>query len=242
MSVKKYCYCENNCKYETMSKEEILAAIAQAVATGKIGECDTGFITTIKTINNKALKFFVGEQSEYNALTEEQKSNLFAIITNDTTKEGIENAIRELSERADTLEAWKTSVMGGDTVVPKATHAMSATSVNVEKSTVTTDAKGNFSFDFEVGCFYLIEMQFNGYANYVYATPYVLGDFVYIDTSLSHTTMDGVGLVGIKSNWDIIGTGTFYHYIYKINYGTGSTSQVTRGATLTITKVKIAEV
>ena len=33
MSVKKYCYCENNCKYETMSKEEILAAIAQAVAT-----------------------------------------------------------------------------------------------------------------------------------------------------------------------------------------------------------------
>jgi len=80
MSVKKYCYCENNCKYETLDKEEILAAIAQAVESGTVGECDTGFITTIKTINGQPLKFFVGTQAEYAALSDEQKQNLFAII------------------------------------------------------------------------------------------------------------------------------------------------------------------
>lgn len=115
MSVKKYCYCENNCKYETMSKEEILAAIAQAVETGKIGECDTGFITTVKTINGLPLKFFVGAQSDYEVLTAEQKSNLFAIITNDTTKEGILNAIKELQD-----------IMDGVSAVPKANYSEQA--------------------------------------------------------------------------------------------------------------------
>lgn len=95
---KVYVLCDNNCKYEGMTREQILAAIANAVATGSIGECDTGFVSTIKTINGYGLKFFIGEQHEYDALTEEQKQNLFAIITNDTTKEGLLNAIEQLNE------------------------------------------------------------------------------------------------------------------------------------------------
>ena len=104
MSVKKYCYCENNCKFETMDKEEILAAIAQAVETGEVGECDTGFITTVKTINGTPLKFFVGAQSEYEALSETQKQNLFAIISNDTTKEGLEATLNTLIADLDSIE------------------------------------------------------------------------------------------------------------------------------------------
>ena len=110
-----------------MSKEEILAAIAQAVETGTIGECDTGFVTTIKTINNKGLKFFVGEQSDYDALTEEQKSNLFAIITNDTSLNGIKDAIETLKTRVEDLEnnvqALETRLGNGEIVVGKAAHA-----------------------------------------------------------------------------------------------------------------------
>jgi hypothetical protein len=111
MSVKKYCYCENNCKYETLDKEEILTAIAQAVATGKIGDCDTGFITTLKTINGLPLRFFIGEQSEYAALSADDKKNLFALITNDTTKEGLLKSISEmqtdLKELTDGLRSGK---------------------------------------------------------------------------------------------------------------------------------------
>lgn len=93
-----YVICDQNCKFESMTKEQILAAIAQAVETGEIKDVDTGFVQTIKTINGHPLKFFVGEQSAYDALTEEDKKDLFAIITNDTTAAGILDAIAELDE------------------------------------------------------------------------------------------------------------------------------------------------
>lgn len=105
MSEKKYyCYCESDCRYETMTREQILTAIMQAVNEGTISNIDAGFVQTIKTINGAALKFFVGEQSEYEALSEEEKQGLFAIITNDTTKEGIEQCLDSLAKRVGDLE------------------------------------------------------------------------------------------------------------------------------------------
>lgn len=93
-----YVICGNNCKYEGMTKEQILTAIMQAVNEGTISNIDTGFITTVKTINDKPLKFFVGTQAEYDALTNEQRENLFAIITNDTAKQGLAEALTQLSQ------------------------------------------------------------------------------------------------------------------------------------------------
>ena len=93
---KVYVICDQNCKYESMTKEQIITAILQAVESGTIGNIDAGFVQTIKTINGHALKFFVGEQSEYDALNEVDKADLFAIITNDTTREGLLNAITTL--------------------------------------------------------------------------------------------------------------------------------------------------
>lgn len=92
-----YVICDQNCKFEGMTKEQILTAIAQAVESGEITDVDAGFVTTLKTINGQPLKFFVGEQSEYETLTAEDKENLFAIITNDTTKEGLLNSIAQLT-------------------------------------------------------------------------------------------------------------------------------------------------
>lgn len=87
-----------------MTKEQILAAIVQAVNEGTIGNIDTGFITTVKTINGTPLSFFVGSQAEYNELSDEQRENLFAIITNDTTKEALFAAIAEASQKAADCE------------------------------------------------------------------------------------------------------------------------------------------
>lgn len=93
---KVYVICDQNCKFESMTKEQILAAILQAVNEGTIGDIDAGFITTIKTINGQSLKFFIGEQSAYDALSDKEKENLFPIITNDDTISGINEAIEEL--------------------------------------------------------------------------------------------------------------------------------------------------
>lgn len=98
-----YVICDQNCKFEGMTKEQILAAIEQAVNGGTIGDVDTGFVRTVKTINGAPLRFFVGLQSEYDALPNEDKENLFAIITNDTTKEGITDYFEELSGELDSL-------------------------------------------------------------------------------------------------------------------------------------------
>lgn len=95
---KVYVLCDANCKWEGMTKEQILTAITQAVNEGTISNIDTGFVQTIKTVNGHALKFFVGEESEYATLTEADKQDLFAIITNDTAKEGLLNAISALEQ------------------------------------------------------------------------------------------------------------------------------------------------
>lgn len=114
-----YVICDQNCKFEGMTKEQILTAIAQAVESGEIKDVDAGFITTIKTINNIPLKFFVGEQAAFDALSDEEKNNLFAIITNDTTKEGLEEAIKVINE---TIK----NIFDGKLTVPKAEDATNA--------------------------------------------------------------------------------------------------------------------
>ena len=121
-----YVICDQNCKFESMTKEQILTAIAQAVETGEIKDVDTGFVTTIKTISGTPLRFFVGEQSEYDALTEEDKKNLFAIISNDTTKEGILAYLAELDNAIKDTNANLTAEIAAEKEARKAAVATEA--------------------------------------------------------------------------------------------------------------------
>lgn len=121
---KVYVICDQNCKWEGLTKEQILTAIAQAVEDGKITDVDTGFVRTIRTINDQPLRFFVGSQAEYNGLTDAEKHGLFAVITDDVTKDGIEAAINELNEartaheeriaaNEENIRAQRDSLIGG---------------------------------------------------------------------------------------------------------------------------------
>lgn len=105
---KYYCICEDNCKFETMSKEQILAAITQAVENGKVHNVDTGFITKVKEMNGgRYVTFWVGTQAEYNAL-EERATNCMYIITDETSAQDLEAALAKLdnfNERLLTLES-----------------------------------------------------------------------------------------------------------------------------------------
>lgn len=94
---KYYCFCGSNCKYETMTKEQILTAIAQAVSTGSVGDCDTGFITKVKEKNGgKAVSFWVGTQYQYNALAEKDENCMY-IITDDTSAADLKNTVEQMA-------------------------------------------------------------------------------------------------------------------------------------------------
>ena len=97
---KYYCICEDNCKFETMTKEQILAAIAQAMETGSVGNCDTGFITKVKEQNGgSCVTFWVGTQAQYNAI-ETKEQNCMYIITDDTTAADILKACKTATDEA----------------------------------------------------------------------------------------------------------------------------------------------
>jgi hypothetical protein len=88
-----------------MTKEQILAAIEQAVSTGEIKDVDTGFVTKIKEQNaNAALSFWVGTSAQYNAIAEKVE-NCFYIITDETAEEDINKAIEQIQTNIESLES-----------------------------------------------------------------------------------------------------------------------------------------
>lgn len=54
------------------------------------------FAMGVRTVNDSVLRFFVGSQEDYNNLTDEQKKDLFAIITDDNTKKEIFDYVDEV--------------------------------------------------------------------------------------------------------------------------------------------------
>lgn len=102
--------------YESMTKEEILAAITQAVETHTISDVDTGFVTTVKEQNaNQALKFWVGTSAQYNAIAIKDP-NCFYILTDDVELEDLEQQIAQLSESVDLIAGLRNKVILNTTV------------------------------------------------------------------------------------------------------------------------------
>lgn len=102
---KYYCYCDSNCKFETMTKEQILAAIANAISTGSVGDCDTGFVTKIKETNSGSyVTFWVGTQAQYNAIATKEQNCMY-IITDDTQGADIAKALAAATQAANEAAA-----------------------------------------------------------------------------------------------------------------------------------------
>lgn len=95
---KVYVICDSNCKYEGMTREQILSAIAQAVNDGEISNIDAGFITKIKELNSgENFSIWVGTQAEYNTLTTIDKKCLY-IITDDSEIANIKRDVAAILE------------------------------------------------------------------------------------------------------------------------------------------------
>lgn len=120
---KTYVICDDGCKFEAMTKEEILAAIAEA--TGKtLLDVDGAFITMIKEQNaGNAVKVWVGTQDEYNALQDKDPNTLY--FYGDTEYE-------DLAENVAGL-------MDGTIAAKKAEHASSASTTPLAQKAICAD-------------------------------------------------------------------------------------------------------
>lgn len=97
---KYYVICEDNCKFESMTKEEIFDAIADATGSTPT-PVDEAFITKIKEQNaNKNTKVWTGTQAQFNALEETDDNTIYFVDTNVVkSTHMLENLIANNSER-----------------------------------------------------------------------------------------------------------------------------------------------
>ena len=98
-----YVICADGCKFEGMTKEQILAAIAEATGA-TVTNIDSAFITKIKELNKgETLRFWKGTTAEYNALPQKYDDCQY-IKTDDTTFKDIEDQIKNFG---DEIESWQ---------------------------------------------------------------------------------------------------------------------------------------
>lgn len=162
--------------FESLTKEEILAAIVEAVETHEITDVDTGFITTIKEMNSgRGLKFWLGTTAQYNALPVKDDET-FYILTDDSELNDIDAAIQSLNDRLDATIGLKGQILfdgileygSGYSIALTGTHRLDEYSVvkvafaagganeiicnvKVNESTVQITGVGNYPISSENG-------------------------------------------------------------------------------------------
>ena len=66
---KYYVICDDDCRYEGMTREQIIAAIEQALEQGFVSDPDEAVISKVREIrSNGAVQLWVGDEAEFNAL------------------------------------------------------------------------------------------------------------------------------------------------------------------------------
>lgn len=97
-----YAFDDNNCKFETMTKEQIIATIRGAMQTGLIID-EGGIYSSVDEINkNTNIKFWLGTKAEYNAVTE-YADNVLYLISDEETQEEIQTQIQQLAEKNSSI-------------------------------------------------------------------------------------------------------------------------------------------
>ncbi len=99
---KYYVICQSNCKYEGMTKEQTIAAIAEATGATPTN-IDDAFITKIKDQNKGGvIKVWRGTVAEYNAITKKDGDTVY-IKTDDSRDADVDAAIKALGADLETL-------------------------------------------------------------------------------------------------------------------------------------------
>lgn len=101
-----YVLCDDNCKFPGMTREQVLAAIAEATGN-TVENVDDAFITKVREVNsNGNLRFWVGTTAEYNAIVAAGKveKGCFYILTDDTFGDDVSTAIIQMQQTVTAAE------------------------------------------------------------------------------------------------------------------------------------------
>lgn len=114
-----YAYCGANCKHKVLSAAQQIDLIQEMLANGGKVPTEITLVTPVNEIidqnTGKGLKLFIGTKTEYEEWSG-NKSNVFAIITDDKTKE-------EILSRLDKLDNSMNGILAGTIVVPKSNES-----------------------------------------------------------------------------------------------------------------------
>lgn len=107
-----YVVSDDDCRFEALSREQIIAAIAEATGNTPTG-VDDAFITKIKEQNkNGNLMFWVGTEAQYNALATKDTNTLYIVSGGSETD--------YLQSEIESLQADVTAMKGGTVLAGKA--------------------------------------------------------------------------------------------------------------------------
>ena len=127
--MKYYCYCDNDCKYPTMTAEQILTAIQQAIENGAITDPDETIISKLVEINaSNTVQVWIGTEAQFNALSGISRitkcvirignDGVLYLCTDDTTLEDIDAATAEtiggIKAKAQTTESLECAIGSND--------------------------------------------------------------------------------------------------------------------------------
>lgn len=105
-----YVICDDNCRFEGMTKEQIYEAIAEATGTTPT-PVDEAFITKIKEQNAQhSLKVWKGTEAQYNALSTKDADTLYIIGTNEVKPIDMDAIMAEVDNEVETKYAEITAI------------------------------------------------------------------------------------------------------------------------------------
>ena len=114
-----YAYCGANCKHKVLSAAQQIHLIQEMLENGGKVPTEMTLVTPVNEIidqnTGKGLKLFIGTKAQYEEWSGD-KSNVFAIITDDQTKE-------EILSRLDELKNSVNGILNATIVVPKSTES-----------------------------------------------------------------------------------------------------------------------
>ena len=167
-----------------------MSAYALAVENGYEGteeEWLESLRAELKTVDGGTVKLFVGTQAEYDALPNDEKQNLFAIITDDTAKENFEKDIAELKTATTTnakniqtnasgISTNKTNIAKNTTAIATNETGIATNKTNIAKNTtaitrietapVEKDLNTLGSGNIKAGYYYIDIRDADGMVNY----------------------------------------------------------------------------
>lgn len=121
-----YAFCEANCKHRVLTADQTIALVEEVLANGGQVPEQLVLSTPIREIIDQntgtGLKFFVGTQAEWDSWTGD-KTNVFAIISDDPIQQDIFNKLDALTTASNYANERIDKIIDGSTVVAKATDA-----------------------------------------------------------------------------------------------------------------------